>query len=160
VAGIALIAVSAVCGYWAQASARDQALAHWRHEHRPGLAVWKHALESRGWREAATASPEFSRVYRSLPTVIEEAGQVWELPTAPCLAVYTGQGTAPLALFCQPTVAGAWPALRARGEPWEPLGQGWAAFEAALDRADQRPKPDAPVARTRAEYRDPRAIQY
>ncbi len=156
-----LIALSLVAGIYAQGSAERNALARWKKENPPRTSVWKHALGSRGWREVDSKSKDYNRIYRSLPTVIEEAGQAWFLGTAPCLAIFgVTEQVNPVSIHCRPDSSGELPKLHARGEAWQPLGQGWPAFEVAMERVDRLPKPATLRRKTQSEYSDPRALNY
>jgi hypothetical protein len=151
--GAALLLLSIVMGVWAHDLAQAEALGGWLRGHPPSNAAWKHSLESRGYH-ALTDAKALQKASRTLPSLVDEESSVWGASDAGWIAVYhqqeDGMTSSIFCLECKKPPAG-----------WQPLGQGWAAFDPTLALADAAVKRFAPALKAkRAAPIDPLELRY
>jgi hypothetical protein len=161
---LGLLCCALLCGAWAHQTSSREALWQWRSKNYPAPTIWKHALESQGYREILDAE-KIHRILRSLSTTADTPGAVWADAEYCRLVVFGPLNQIQAArVFICPALLDRDVIGRKPGPSWKPLGQGWQVFESLLDETALRKtawKPQIPSLRVSSrEALDPREVRY
>ena len=127
--GITLVLAAAALAFWAQNLARVSAIRDWERTHGPGEKVWNSALGARGF--APVRDPRLlQKDSRKLPMRLDSEGSIWISPDSEWITIFSNPDqTLPIAIYC-------WDCAHPPSD-WESLGDGWEAFDSALQRIDR-----------------------
>jgi hypothetical protein len=140
---VVALGASIVLAGLASRHSREASLREWLRENPPGVVVWTHALATR-WLAPCREPQALHRALRTLPANVDALQEVWCADQ--CRWVAVAVSSEELTLFSR-NCAG-------RPGPWEPSGQGWAAFPGVMAAIP----PEAE--KTRVLAGDPREIRY
>lgn len=150
--GVMLLVFALASGIWARDAALAEATRSWLEAHPPSERIWRHALESRGYRPASEARLAH-KAARTLPSLAEVRDAIWMTEDANWIALFVPAEDRLDPMFycfsCAQAPAG-----------WVPRGRGWEAFDPVLERMDDAASRRKPAARPRAEAMDPYELRY
>ena len=161
-----LATLAVILGLHAQKISHLAAAAEWESEHQPTERIWDYALRNIGLHRVQDAK-FLGRAVRTLPISFDDKHSVWTSPEAPWIAVFTDRKAEKEPLIYSYYDFGASshrlpPQNVAFPKAWQPVGEGWSGFEKGLQQLESQVKAlqkTVPPKR-RAEFNDPRAIQY
>ncbi|MEK6579610.1 MAG: hypothetical protein AABZ55_10325 [Bdellovibrionota bacterium] len=151
-----LLALAISLAALAHAQSKKIAVASWIKSHSPSEKIWTISLVGLGYKSFRESS-KYSVALRSLPATLDEEGAVWVTASGQWIGVsFVENSLSPFAIYC----------LDCKIIPsnWIPIGSGWPALEAALNRADHAVQlydsMRKAASRSRVAYQDPREIRY
>lgn len=152
IAGTGLLLVSLCTGIWARDLARAESLSAWLADHPPSDVIWKHALQSRGFRKLSEERA-YRRAARTLPSLADESSSAWISTDGTWIAIYQrNSDRLDASIYC----------LQCQVQPsgWGPAGRGWEAFDPVLARADAAVAANKPAVKHLSSVNDPMELRY
>lgn len=156
--GLALIGAALALGAWAQGISEGEAVRRWKRDFVPSTELWARALTGLGFVRLEEPG-RMHRVLRSLPATLDSSNAVWTDQGRLWVAVFGIDPADPEIRLYFRRRASPGPPAAPQASAWSWAGAGWEGFQEALKRMEP-PVADAPVARPKAFFRDPREIRY
>lgn len=125
---IFLLMISILLGHWAFETSKSETLKFWEKSRPPSRNVWKHYLNSQGYKEI-----EFSKttvgVVKTLPVTIDNQGGVFSDQELTWIILFLNpESNMPYVLFTEnPKIA---------VNAWEFFGYGWSAFDKVAEKME------------------------